>query len=103
MRKRAIDSKTGESTKIGLTGLLQIIDRPYISNSWHNLKDKKMLAESKLASYIRTLSTSQNLGKTFKDSDKDWSIEDSKIDEVETKSYSVIWNGLYSQREINML
>ena len=103
MRKRALDKQTGELTKFGLVGLLQIIDKPFNTMTWDNLKDKPMKPEAKLGSYIRTLNTIQNQGKTFKESDPDWTVEDKDKDKIEVKIYHPIWKGVYTQREIQIL
>ena len=103
MRKRALDSESGELTKFGLTSLLQIINKPFFSEYWDNLKEKPIKPEIKLANYIRTLSMIQNVGKTFKDSDANWSVDEKDREKIEVKTYSSIWKGEYSKREIEIL
>lgn len=103
MRKRALDPESGELTKFGLTALLQIIDKPFISDMWDNLKEKPIQPEIKIANYIRSMSMAQNIGKTFKDSDANWSVDEKDREKVEIKTYSSVWKGEYSKREIEIL
>lgn len=103
MCERAIDKKNNQLTKVGLTGLLQIINKPYVHEFWKNIKIKDSKPEQKLGSYIRMLNMNNYANKFFKDSDIEWSVDETDEEKNEAKIYNDVWAGEYTHREITIL